>query len=221
MTTAEQYASFFDEHSLHKSNTFYPYATWPSQKAVVWLYMHQVSLHTPLFAEFIDLLITHTPEIQGAMRVRQHQQQGLLIALLPCSPAFAQALHLLLVDKDWGFIENIPDFTQKGLLIMDMDSTAIAMECIDEVAQAYGCGAQVQAITEQAMQGYLGFEESLKQRLQCLTRYALCDTRSYGSKSYPYAEGCQNLYSLCSKKAGLLWLFQVVLRRLQPSLKNN
>ncbi len=55
--------------------------------------------------------------------------------------------------------------SQPGLLVMDMDSTAIQIECIDELAAMAGVGEQVAAITERAMQGELDFEQSLRQRV--------------------------------------------------------
>ncbi|TCP91269.1 phosphoserine phosphatase [Cricetibacter osteomyelitidis] len=58
--------------------------------------------------------------------------------------------------------------SQPGLLIMDMDSTAIQIECIDEIAKLAGTGELVSAITERAMQGELDFEQSLRQRVGTL-----------------------------------------------------
>ncbi|AQS39336.1 phosphoserine phosphatase [Shewanella psychrophila] len=54
---------------------------------------------------------------------------------------------------------------QPGLLVMDMDSTAIEIECIDELAVMAGVGEAVAKITERAMQGELDFEESLRARV--------------------------------------------------------
>ena len=51
----------------------------------------------------------------------------------------------------------------------DMDSTLIAIECIDEIAALAGVGAQVAAITEAAMRGEISdFRESLSRRLALL-----------------------------------------------------
>lgn len=56
----------------------------------------------------------------------------------------------------------------KRLVVMDMDSTVITVEVIDELAKLYGVGEQVKAITEQAMQGHLDFDDSLRQRVTLL-----------------------------------------------------
>jgi phosphoserine phosphatase len=51
---------------------------------------------------------------------------------------------------------------------MDMDSTLITIECIDEIADMQGLKAQVSAITEAAMRGELDFSESLTRRVALL-----------------------------------------------------
>lgn len=51
---------------------------------------------------------------------------------------------------------------------MDMDSTAIQIECIDEIAKLAGTGDMVSAITECAMRGELDFSQSLRQRVATL-----------------------------------------------------
>lgn len=54
------------------------------------------------------------------------------------------------------------------LLISDMDSTLIAIECIDEIADYMNIKPQVSEITEAAMRGELDFEGSLTQRVGLL-----------------------------------------------------
>ncbi|MEO0680349.1 MAG: phosphoserine phosphatase SerB, partial [Pseudomonadota bacterium] len=57
---------------------------------------------------------------------------------------------------------------EKRLLIADMDSTIITVECIDEIADVAGVGAQVAGITEAAMRGELDFEGALAARVALL-----------------------------------------------------
>lgn len=57
---------------------------------------------------------------------------------------------------------------QKRLLICDMDSTIIPVECIDEIADFAGVRDQVSVITERAMQGKLDFEDALFERVALL-----------------------------------------------------
>ena len=60
------------------------------------------------------------------------------------------------------------DDRRKRLLVADMDSTIIGVECIDELADFAGVKAQVAAITERAMQGALDFEGALEARVALL-----------------------------------------------------
>ncbi|BAE73673.1 Phosphoserine phosphatase [Sodalis glossinidius str. 'morsitans'] len=61
-----------------------------------------------------------------------------------------------------------PHLRAPGLLIMDMDSTAIQIECIDEIAKLVGVGTDVAAVTERTMLGELDFTASLRQRVATL-----------------------------------------------------
>lgn len=55
------------------------------------------------------------------------------------------------------------------VLAMDMDSTLINIECIDEIADAVGVKPQVAAITEAAMRGEItDFADSLRRRVALL-----------------------------------------------------
>jgi phosphoserine phosphatase len=56
----------------------------------------------------------------------------------------------------------------KRLVVLDMDSTLIRIEVIDELARAAGVGAEVARITERAMQGEMDYDESLRQRVALL-----------------------------------------------------
>ncbi len=57
---------------------------------------------------------------------------------------------------------------RKKLLIADMDSTMINVECIDELADFAGVKAQVSGITERAMRGELDFDGALRERVALL-----------------------------------------------------
>ncbi|MEX2517797.1 MAG: phosphoserine phosphatase SerB [Paracoccaceae bacterium] len=60
---------------------------------------------------------------------------------------------------------------EKRILISDMDSTIIPVECIDEIADFAGIGAHVAEITERAMRGELDFEAALKERVALLAGF--------------------------------------------------
>ncbi|HEV7959583.1 MAG TPA: phosphoserine phosphatase SerB [Rhizomicrobium sp.] len=57
---------------------------------------------------------------------------------------------------------------KKKLLVADMDSTIINVECLDELADMAGLKPKIAAITERAMQGELEFEAALRERVGML-----------------------------------------------------
>ncbi|OIQ48074.1 MAG: phosphoserine phosphatase SerB [Gammaproteobacteria bacterium MedPE] len=61
-----------------------------------------------------------------------------------------------------------PTLLKPGLVVLDMDSTSITIECIDEIAKLADVGDEVAEITELAMQGKLDFSESLRLRVSKL-----------------------------------------------------
>ncbi len=69
---------------------------------------------------------------------------------------------------DFGFIPQGKRISDFGLVVMDMDSTLISIECIDEIADMQGLKPQVAAITESAMHGEIDFSESLRRRVALL-----------------------------------------------------
>ncbi|CAB3795263.1 hypothetical protein LMG28688_04066 [Paraburkholderia caffeinitolerans] len=70
---------------------------------------------------------------------------------------------------DFAFIEPGRSLAGFGLLAMDMDSTLITIECIDEIADFCGLKAEVAAITEASMRGEIkDFNESLTRRVALL-----------------------------------------------------
>jgi phosphoserine phosphatase len=69
---------------------------------------------------------------------------------------------------DFAYVPAGRRLTDFGLLAMDMDSTLITIECIDEVADFAGKKPEVSAITESAMRGEIDYTESLRQRVALL-----------------------------------------------------
>lgn len=69
---------------------------------------------------------------------------------------------------DCGWVPDGRHIGDFGLLVMDMDSTLITIECIDEIADMQGLKPQVSAITEAAMRGEIDFAESLRRRVSLL-----------------------------------------------------
>lgn len=75
-------------------------------------------------------------------------------------------------QQDWPLdavhVPALPTLDKAGLILMDMDSTAIQIECIDEIARLAGVGEQVSAVTAAAMHGKLEFADSLRNRVALL-----------------------------------------------------
>jgi phosphoserine phosphatase len=69
---------------------------------------------------------------------------------------------------DFAFVPPERRRADVGLVAMDMDSTLITIECIDEIADMLGIKPQVAAITASAMRGEIDFAESLRRRVSLL-----------------------------------------------------
>ncbi|MCH1924380.1 phosphoserine phosphatase SerB [Shewanella sp. C32] len=113
-------------------------------------------------------LLATLPIASMAQLVRQQSLLGLELVLVnPLSAAQQQSVTALSNVEVLPIAEHqhLPLLRTPGLLVMDMDSTAIQIECIDELAAAAGVGQEVAAVTERAMQGELDFEQSLRARV--------------------------------------------------------
>jgi phosphoserine phosphatase len=60
---------------------------------------------------------------------------------------------------------QLAEHRRKRLLIADMDSTIIGVECLDELADFAGIRREVAAITERAMRGEIEFDAALRERV--------------------------------------------------------
>jgi phosphoserine phosphatase len=80
----------------------------------------------------------------------------------------AIAAHCAKARLDWGFVAEGRKLADFRLLAMDMDSTLICIECIDEIADFAGRKAEVAAVTAAAMRGEIDWPESLRRRVRAL-----------------------------------------------------
>jgi phosphoserine phosphatase len=69
---------------------------------------------------------------------------------------------------DWSIVPAGRTLNDFKLVVFDMDSTLINIECIDELADFAGRKAEVSAITESAMRGEMDYRESLQKRVGVL-----------------------------------------------------
>jgi len=86
------------------------------------------------------------------------------------SPALRQTIEVAAnaAQLDATYTIGVQKMTDFKLVAMDMDSTLITIECIDEIADMQGLKAQVSEITEAAMRGELDFAASLTRRVALL-----------------------------------------------------
>ena len=80
----------------------------------------------------------------------------------------------------------------KRLVVMDMDSTLIPIEVIDELAKHHGVATQVSAVTERAMAGEMDYDESLRQRLSLLKGLDVAVLQKIAAE-LPLTEGAEKL----------------------------
>ncbi|MGE8591721.1 MAG: phosphoserine phosphatase SerB, partial [Alcaligenes sp.] len=88
---------------------------------------------------------------------------------------------------DFAFLDQIDRLKEMRVLAMDMDSTLINIECIDEIADMAGRKEQVATITEAAMRGEIkDFSESLIRRVAFLEGVTVNDlARVYEERLQP------------------------------------
>lgn len=110
--------------------------------------------------EDIDFFTGYYNPILDTWKVGQYEVALMAGNLTPEHETILKGLNL-----DYASLQEVPDLSAPGLVVFDMDSTAIQIECIDEIAKLAGVGEEVSEVTERAMQGELDFEQSLRQRV--------------------------------------------------------
>src|SRR3984957_6376822 len=82
---------------------------------------------------------------------------------------------------------------RKRLLVADMDSTIINVECLDELADMAGLRPQIAAITERAMRGEIEFEAALRERVGLLKGLPLSALEKTYAERVRLNPGAKNL----------------------------
>jgi phosphoserine phosphatase len=101
---------------------------------------------------------------------------------------------------DNAFVDSKLRLSDFRLLALDMDSTLVNIETLDEVAAYAGKGEQVAAITEAAMRGEVDYKESLRRRVAMLAGVdAALLARVYDEK-LALNEGAAQLVSECRRQ---------------------
>jgi len=112
--------------------------------------------------------LTHIHRLIGGNT--QFMQVGEFAYYLPTNHSDVSTVKTFCVEQgiDCALVPDTQRLSNFGLCVMDMDSTLIAIECIDEIADMMNLKPQVAAITEAAMRGELDFPASLRKRVGLL-----------------------------------------------------
>ena len=107
-------------------------------------------------------------KLSGASEIQAITQQA--FRLPGANPASQAEVERLCEQSglDYAFVPDTRKMSDFGLVVMDMDSTLITIECIDEIADMIGVKPEVAHITEAAMRGEIDFAESLTRRVALL-----------------------------------------------------
>lgn len=100
---------------------------------------------------------------------------------------------------DCALVDDKQRLNHFGLCVMDMDSTLINIECIDEIADIVGLKPQVAAITESAMRGEIDFAESLKKRVALLAGLEETALHRVVDERLQLNPGAQELINTCKQ----------------------
>jgi len=156
------------------------------------------TLGAPALHSAAEVLAAHGANIE---RIHRLSEGGLAcvefaVSLPPDADAQALKRALLAAAMQGGFDCALQRESllrrSKRLVVMDMDSTLIRIEVIDELARAHGVGEQVAAITRRAMQGEIDYDQSLRERvalLRGLPSRVLTDLAAH----LPLTEGAETL----------------------------
>ena len=98
---------------------------------------------------------------------------------------------------DCAFVSAGRRFADLKLLALDMDSTLITIECIDEIGDLAGRKAEVSAITARAMRGEIDYAESLRQRVRLLAGLRLEALEQVYRERLRLSPGAEPLIAAC------------------------
>ncbi len=105
-------------------------------------------------------------KLSGASRIERITGQA--FRLVGASQQDNIPMYCLDARLDFAFVEQSVKLASFSLAAVDMDSTLVGIESIDEIADMYGIKAQVAEITAKAMCGEVNFSEGLKRRVALL-----------------------------------------------------
>jgi phosphoserine phosphatase len=102
-------------------------------------------------------------------------------------------------QMDCAFVPDEQTLENFGLVVMDMDSTFISIECIDEIADMCNLKPQVATITASAMRGEIEFAESLRRRVKLLAGLHESALQRVIDERLQLNPGAQQLIDTCKR----------------------
>ena len=137
----------------------------------------------------VELVGSRTPEpiAPGAFRLRN------------AAPNPAVARWAEQREVDFAFIPEGRRFADLKLLAMDMDSTLINIECIDELGDLAGRKKEIAGITAQAMRGEIEYKESLRRRVSALAGLPETGLAEIYEKRLKLTPGADALIAACKR----------------------
>ena len=180
-------------------------------------------------------LVIQAPEIPGAVLssvASLAEAQGITVL----HDADAEAFRLSRIAQRTGVAELCaesridcafvpPDLRRRDVRVvaLDMDSTLITIECIDEIADMQGIKPEVAAITESAMRGDIEFAESLRRRVALLAGLPVAALQRVYDERLLLSEGAERMLkgfaAIGAKTALLSGGFTFFTDRLKARLK--
>jgi phosphoserine phosphatase len=115
------------------------------------------------------------------------------------APADAIAPYCEKARIDYAFVPEGRRFANLKLLALDMDSTLITIECIDELGDMAGCKTEIAAITAQAMRGELDYPQSLRKRVGLLKGLQEAALARVYEERLRLTPGAEELLAACKK----------------------
>jgi len=112
--------------------------------------------------------LKHLAHLSRGASIERISGEAFRIAKADPAAREAVAAHCAKAKLDWGFVDEARTLASFRLLAMDMDSTLISIECIDEIADFAGRKDEVAAVTASAMRGEIDWPESLRRRVKTL-----------------------------------------------------
>lgn len=144
-----------------------------------------------------NLLSTDIERIAALMSAGGIQEVGPTnVRILDVDPADLDQALALCAERgiDAACVDRLVPLRSCKLLAMDMDSTLVNIECIDEIADMVGRKAEVAAITEAAMRGEIvDFAESLRRRVALLHGVPVSDLERVFVERLALNPGAQRL----------------------------